>query len=73
MTKVASPDFESGLEENDEHFSCSLSYALMTNLVSDEPSPFCSTSVLHDNKVEKDKNANLWENDEVHFYYHYAM
>lgn len=65
MTKVASPDFESGLQETDELISCSLSYALMTNLVS-EPSPFCSTSVIHDNKAEKERNSNLsTEHEEI--------
>lgn len=65
MSKVTSLDLESGLEENDDLFSCSISSALLANVTS-EPSPFCSTSVIHDNKVDNEKNMNLSsDHDEV--------
>lgn len=73
-TKSPGVNLETGLDEQEELFSFSLSEALMSNMDS-EPSPFQSTSVAYGSKLksqndsmEKEETANKSINhDEVPF------
>ncbi|GFY75857.1 autophagy-related protein 2 homolog B [Trichonephila inaurata madagascariensis] len=55
-TKVLGGDLETGLEEQDELFSCSLTDALISNMDT-KPSPFCSHSVIYGSKLRNKNNS----------------